>query len=143
MRCACQPSAGAAGRGRADAGAAGRTEKGAPDNLDGQGQRAELIRAPAVDAHSPCCQPPQPSCTLSCLGVRSLHAMRLHHPATPSLQVYSGGLGSYTLLVMVASFLQLHPSRQPPGEGQGCGEGLPSSDRCAAMSMHPACKVHG
>lgn len=29
-------------------------------------------------------------------------------------EVYSGGLGSYALLVMVATFLQLHPSRQPP-----------------------------
>lgn len=30
-------------------------------------------------------------------------------------QVYSGGLGSYALLVMVAAFLQLHPSRQQSG----------------------------
>jgi hypothetical protein len=35
-------------------------------------------------------------------------------------QVYSGGLGSYALLVLVAAFLQLHPSRQPPREpGEG------------------------
>ena len=27
------------------------------------------------------------------------------------LQVYSGGIGSYALLVMVAAFLLLHPSR--------------------------------
>ncbi|KAL6766404.1 TRF4 [Auxenochlorella protothecoides x Auxenochlorella symbiontica] len=28
-------------------------------------------------------------------------------------EVYAGGLGSYALLVLVAAFLQLHPSRQP------------------------------
>ncbi len=30
-----------------------------------------------------------------------------------ALQVYSGGIGSYALLVMVAAFLQGHPSRAP------------------------------
>ncbi len=33
----------------------------------------------------------------------------------PCSQVYSGGLGSYALLVMVAAFLQLHPLRAPAG----------------------------
>lgn len=35
-------------------------------------------------------------------------------------QVYSGGLGSYALLVMVAAFLQLHPSRAPAGVQRSC-----------------------
>ncbi len=30
-------------------------------------------------------------------------------------QVYQGGIGSYALLVMVAAFLLLHPSRGPAG----------------------------
>ncbi|PRW59743.1 non-canonical poly(A) RNA polymerase PAPD5 [Chlorella sorokiniana] len=34
-------------------------------------------------------------------------------------EVYSGGLGSYALLVMVAAFLQLHPSRVQAGSGYG------------------------
>ena len=47
-------------------------------------------------------------------------------------QVYSGGLGSYALLVMVAAFLQLHPSRQPPGgPGGGGGGRREGMDRCA------------
>ncbi len=29
------------------------------------------------------------------------------------VQVYTGGIGSYALLVMVAAFLQTHPSRAP------------------------------
>jgi len=29
------------------------------------------------------------------------------------VQVYSGGIGSYALLVMVAAFLLAHPSRTP------------------------------
>ena len=33
-------------------------------------------------------------------------------------QVYSGGIGSYALLVMVAAFLMLHPSRQEGGQGE-------------------------
>jgi hypothetical protein len=41
----------------------------------------------------------------------------LHFSLVHFVQVYSGGLGSYALLVMVASFIQLHPSRQQPG---GC-----------------------
>ncbi|KAI7844721.1 hypothetical protein COHA_001808 [Chlorella ohadii] len=36
-------------------------------------------------------------------------------------EVYSGGLGSYALLVMVAAFLQLHPSRAPAGSGRSYG----------------------
>ena len=31
------------------------------------------------------------------------------------LQVYTGGIGSFALLVMVASFLLLHPSRRSAG----------------------------
>lgn len=33
------------------------------------------------------------------------------------LQVYTGGIGSYALFVMVAAFLLLHPSRTPKREG--------------------------
>ena len=32
-----------------------------------------------------------------------------------AVQVYTGGIGSYALLVMVAAFLMLHPSRQVAG----------------------------
>ena len=46
------------------------------------------------------------------------------------LQVYSGGLGSYALLVMVAAFLQLHPSRQQ--SGTGCRR----SSQLACISAH-------
>ena len=39
------------------------------------------------------------------------------------LQVYTGGVGSFALLVMVASFLLLHPSRRSAGyAGAGAGE---------------------
>ncbi|KAI3436347.1 hypothetical protein D9Q98_002400 [Chlorella vulgaris] len=38
-------------------------------------------------------------------------------------EVYSGGLGSYALLVMVASFIQLHPSRQQPATTHRYGSG--------------------
>jgi non-canonical poly(A) RNA polymerase PAPD5/7 len=37
-------------------------------------------------------------------------------PAPRGPQVYSGGLGSYALLVLVAGFLQLHPSRRPQAQ---------------------------
>ena len=41
----------------------------------------------------------------------------------PGLQVYTGGIGSFALLVMVASFLLLHPSRRSAGyAGAGAGE---------------------
>lgn len=50
----------------------------------------------------PVCQ----SCTL---------AQTCSCPWLSTPQVYSGGLGSYALLVMVAAFLQLHPSRAPAG----------------------------
>lgn len=33
------------------------------------------------------------------------------------MQVYTGGIGSYALFVMVAAFLLLHPSRVPEHEG--------------------------
>ncbi len=43
----------------------------------------------------------------------------IHH-----LQVYSGGIGSYALLVMVAAFLLLHPSRADAnGDGAAQLEG--------------------
>ena len=39
------------------------------------------------------------------------------------LQVYTGGIGSFALLVMVASFLLLHPSRRSAGyAGAEAGE---------------------
>ncbi len=38
-------------------------------------------------------------------------------------EVYTGGIGSYALITLVAAFLQLHGSRRPrPGEGGGAGE---------------------
>ena len=43
----------------------------------------------------------------------------------PGLQVYTGGIGSFALLVMVASFLLLHPSRRSAGyAGAGAGEAV-------------------
>ncbi|GAB4823273.1 hypothetical protein N2152v2_010319 [Parachlorella kessleri] len=51
-------------------------------------------------------------------------------------EVYSGGLGSYALLVMVAAFLQLHPSRQPSSQGgqrfSGAGGGSGGRQQAAA-----------
>ena len=43
-----------------------------------------------------------------------------------ALQVYTGGIGSYGLIVMVASFLLLYPARAPEGslrEGEVCNLG--------------------
>ncbi|KAF6264754.1 hypothetical protein COO60DRAFT_19013 [Scenedesmus sp. NREL 46B-D3] len=36
-------------------------------------------------------------------------------------EVYAGGLGSYSLIIMVAAFLQLHPSRRPAAAAAGGG----------------------
>jgi non-canonical poly(A) RNA polymerase PAPD5/7 len=33
-------------------------------------------------------------------------------------EVFTGGLGSYTLIIMIVAFLQLHQSRRPSGAGQ-------------------------
>lgn len=59
-------------------------------------------------------------------------------PATPPPppQVYSGGLGSYALLVLVAAFLQLHPSRAQPPSTHRYGSG-----RAAAAA--PAGQLEG
>lgn len=53
---------------------------------------------------------------------------------SPPLQVYSGGLGSYALLVMVAAFLQLHPSRLQ-ASAQRYGSGGKSSRALAAKDL--------
>jgi len=80
------------------------------------------------------------------LGCFSLSLLR--RPVVLALQVYSGGLGSYALLVMVAAFLQLHPSRQQPGEGfavgtRACPPGLINRGACltAAQSLHQTCFI--
>jgi non-canonical poly(A) RNA polymerase PAPD5/7 len=38
-------------------------------------------------------------------------------------EVYAGGIGSYSLIIMVAAFLQMHSSRRPPAAGGGGGGG--------------------
>jgi non-canonical poly(A) RNA polymerase PAPD5/7 len=43
------------------------------------------------------------------------------------VQVYSGGIGSYALLVMVAAFLQSHPSQRPLSARSRMASALDSS----------------
>ena len=51
----------------------------------------------------------------ACLAILS------SYKAVYLLQVYSGGIGSYALLVMVAAFLLLHPSRAD-ADGDGAAQ---------------------
>ena len=46
-------------------------------------------------------------------------AMPQGHTCVAAAQVYMGGIGSYALLVMVAAFLLLHPSRDRDRELEG------------------------
>ena len=66
-----------------------------------------------------CMPSPAPHAPLPPTHTRNTHARSL--PPHPRPQVYSGGLGSYALLVMVAAFLMLHPSRRPPPTAQRFG----------------------
>ena len=73
-------------------------------------------------ARLPCsyaCACPQSMLCLLLVGISMtknvlMRAKTNRAPATSfTLQVYTGGIGSYGLLVMVAAFLLMHPSRQP------------------------------
>lgn len=50
-------------------------------------------------------------------------------------EVWTGGLGSYTLIIMIATFLQLHASRQgEPGSGRGASGGSGSRKRARSAA---------
>ncbi len=51
----------------------------------------------------------------------------LRHRHLTCAQVYTGGIGSYALITMVAAFLQLHTSRKPKASAKGGGGGKGAS----------------
>jgi non-canonical poly(A) RNA polymerase PAPD5/7 len=55
-------------------------------------------------------------------------------------EVYSGGVGSYALLVMVAAFLQTHPSRRA---ARGAGGRAPKGGKRAAAAAAAAAPLEG
>lgn len=56
------------------------------------------------------------------------------------LQVYSGGIGSYALLVMVAAFLQGHVSRTPLSAHSRAAAGL---DPCLGVLLLDFFRLYG
>eukprot|EP00775_Hariotina_reticulata_P010713 gene10713-10869_t len=53
-------------------------------------------------------------------------------------EVYQGGIGSYSLIIMVAAFLQLHSSRRPAGSGVGGGGGNRKRGRNSGTALDMA-----
>lgn len=56
------------------------------------------------------------------------------------MQVYSGGIGSYALLVMVAAFLQAHVSRAPLSAHSRATAGL---DPCLGVLLLDFFRLYG